>query len=65
MAKYMNVDTDDRDIVRVIHDMTRQGKTMEQMRPIIGMPYDVIDRHRKAAQVEMAKKKKKKNKPGY
>lgn len=64
MGRYLNVDTDDRDIVRVIHDMTRQGKSMEQMRPIIGMPYEVIDKHRKEAQREMAKKKKKKRQ-GY
>ena len=45
MSKYMNVDTDDSDIVRAIQTGKTRGMSKDAVSKIVGMPYDVIDRH--------------------
>jgi hypothetical protein len=57
----MNINSlkDHPDFKRIVADMTDKGYTMEQMRPVTGLPYEEIARLRKDAQ-DMKKKKRKK-----
>jgi hypothetical protein len=50
----------DRDIRRAVKNMTRRGESMEKMRRVIGLPYEIIDKHRQQTKNEMKKKKPKK-----
>lgn len=45
MDKYMGVSTNDPDIVNAIHNIKKRGGTKEQALKIVGMPFEVIDRH--------------------
>ena len=45
MASYQGVDVDHPDIVRNIIIMAKNGKSKEEIAVLVGMPWEVVDRH--------------------
>ena len=45
MEKYMGVSVNDPDIVNAIQNIKRRGGTKEQALRVVGMPFEVIDKH--------------------
>jgi hypothetical protein len=45
LDKYMGVSVNDPDIVNAIQNIKRRGGTKEQALRVVGMPYEVIDKH--------------------
>lgn len=52
MGQFMGVNTDDPDIVRTTQNIRERGGTKEEAMRIVGMPYEVIDKHWNAAKPE-------------
>lgn len=58
MGTYMGVDTDDSDIVNAIRNMDSRGASKEQIMKVVGMPFEVIDKHVNARREEIKAKPK-------
>ena len=47
MPKYLNVDTFDPDIVKAVRRMTDNGATVDEIQRVVGMPREVVERHKR------------------
>jgi hypothetical protein len=55
--QYAGVDVDHPRIVEAIKALTKQGKEKAEIQKLVGMPYEVVDRHMRAAREEMKRGK--------
>lgn len=44
---YAGVSTEHPSIVASIHNMTKQGKSKEEIQRVVGMPREVVERHQR------------------